>query len=346
MKNNKTWLIGIVAAAVLSLSGCGTEITSIKVPADMKNLTINKGDTQVVTLVNEYSEESVTEEEMAKALEKAGIKWNSSDNSIVKVENGTVKALKAGEADVTVTGKKEEINETFHVTVVVPLKDFTVPSEIVLIIGKEDSKEIGVVLEPADSTEKDKIEFTSSDDAIVTVDKSGKLTAVEYGEATVTVTFGEIVKEIAITIKVKATSIDIASGGWIYKGGAYTLNPGFAPYGAESEALTFSSSDSSVASVAEDGTVYGAGIGSAVIEINSESGLTSRYTMVVKAVPAYTPPKRGSSTGSGSTGGGSSTGGGGSSGGGSSSGGGTVAPPPIDTGWVSPGDGAWGGGGF
>ncbi|MEG1925806.1 MAG: Ig-like domain-containing protein [Ruthenibacterium sp.] len=175
-------LIALVIALAMSLSltACGATLTKIEAPPE---IVLEKGETKLVELVSTFSNENLDEAAMQKALDAANLTWTSSDESIVTVTDGTVNALAAGEADVTVTGK--DISATIHVTVVVLPTDIEAPDELELVINGEDSKNLDAKITPEDATGV-MLQYESSDESVATVDETGQVTAVGTGECVIT----------------------------------------------------------------------------------------------------------------------------------------------------------------
>ena len=194
----KTIILAVVAAAAMAITlvGCGVKITNIAVP-DV--VTVEKGET-VVLPVNFGTDEAPavtpetaatgesaeTDEKVAKAAEKLTIEWTSSDESVATVdETGTVTAVAAGEADVTASVKDADIAASTHIKVVVTPTGVVAPESIDLVTNGENTKDLDAQLVPADATDV-KLAYESSDESIVTVDETGKVTAVANGECTIT----------------------------------------------------------------------------------------------------------------------------------------------------------------
>ncbi|MCI6497993.1 MAG: InlB B-repeat-containing protein [Lachnospiraceae bacterium] len=130
--------------------------------------------------------------------------WKSSNTKVAKVDkNGKITGVKKGNATITVTTVKGA-----RVTVKVVVKEVKIPTKKIKVsnvkkgkLSLKSGKSFGlnVVITPSDST--DAVKYTSSDKKIVTVDKNGKIKAVNKGKAKVTITSGKIKRVITVTVK-------------------------------------------------------------------------------------------------------------------------------------------------
>lgn len=195
----KKKIIVLAATAIImavALVGCGVKITNIAVP---ESATVEKGES--ITLPVVYGtddapavtpetaatgESAETDEKVAKAAEKLTVEWTSSDENVATVdETGTVTAVAAGEADVTASVKDADTAASTHIKVVVTPTDVVAPESIDLVTNGESTKSLDAKLIPADATDV-KLAYESSDESIATVDETGKVTAVDNGECTIT----------------------------------------------------------------------------------------------------------------------------------------------------------------
>ena len=117
------------------------------------------------------------------------VTFASSDAEVATVDNtGKVTAVKAGNADITVTTK--DGNKTAKCTLTVTAKQIPVTgvtldkSTLSLDVGSTAT--LNATIAPSTASYK-AVRFTSSDDAIVTVDNDGLVTAVAAGTADITV---------------------------------------------------------------------------------------------------------------------------------------------------------------
>ena len=116
------------------------------------------------------------------------VTWESSDPNVATVEDGTVTAVKAGEATITVKTVDGGFTDTCAVKVTQPVTGVTLdPTELSLYTG--ESKTLTAKVEPADATNQD-VTWSSNNNAVATVE-NGTVKAVGEGEATITVTTAE-----------------------------------------------------------------------------------------------------------------------------------------------------------
>ena len=124
------------------------------------------------------------------------------------------------------------------------------------------------VISPSNTT--DKLIYTSSDKAVVTVSAKGKLTAKKVGKAKITVQSGK--KKFTITVTVEAptpTGIkDVPTTKTLAKGKTLVLKPTLVPAGAQAK-ISYTTSNKKVATVDAKGKVTAKGKGKAVITITA-----------------------------------------------------------------------------
>lgn len=341
--NMKKKIVLTVIAAVamaLSLAGCGVGISSIGLPSDV---VIEKGETQQLEI--EYgTDDKAEQEKIAEAASKLTIEWTSSDEEVVTVDaTGLITAVGAGEADVTASAKDVNISSTTHVKVVITPTGVEAPETLELVTNGENSKNLDAKMTPEDATEV-KLAYESSDDSVATVDENGLVTAVADGECTITTyvvadapataetatqetaavvtdeekpTGGEnseavatpdnldsafdVVPEglsattkVTVTTKVESITLDKTEG-ILNVGNTVTITATVAPEVATNPAVTWSSSDESVATVDETGKITAVATGNATITAtsNSDADVNATYDVTVeeKKTPTYTSNK-------------------------------------------------------
>lgn len=322
----KTIILAVVAAAAMAITlvGCGVKITNIAVP---ESATVEKGES--ITLPVVYGtdeapavtpetaatgESAETDEKVAKAAEKLTIEWTSSDESVATVDaTGMVVAVSAGETDITANVKDSEMSAVCKVTVKVTAKDITVPDSLDVKLNDGNETSIEATVSPTDATGVE-VSYASTDEAIATVDKDGKVQILQPGECDIVTTLtqeGKKVVEKKTHIKafyeVEGITLDKTEG-ILTAGNTVTLNATVLPEEIADETIvTWTSSDEKVATVDENGKVTAIAAGEATITANAgEKSTTYKLTVQAKKVVQNTTSNKSSNKGNTSSGTGSS----------------------------------------
>ena len=128
------------------------------------------------------------------------------------------------------------------------------------------------------------VTWKSSDTSVAEVSAEGVVSANDKGTVTITVcnANGEAAASVDIeVIPPKPTSVSIDSWyDYVYVGNTRTLSVDLEPYDAETN-LTWSSSNTGVATVDQDGVVTGISAGTAVITVTTDNGLSAKQTFTV-----------------------------------------------------------------
>lgn len=307
----KTIILAVVAAAAMALSlvGCGVKITNIAVPdavtaekgeAVVLPVAFGTDDAPAVTPETAATGESAeTDEKLAKAASKLTVAWTSSDESVATVDaTGMVVAVSAGEADITASVTDSEMSAVCKVTVKVAAKDITVPDNLDVKLNDGNETTVEATVSPADATNV-KVSYASTDEAVATVDKDGKVQILQPGECDIVTTLtqeGKKVVEKKTHIKafyeVEGITLDKTEG-ILTAGNTVTLNATVLPEEIADETIvTWTSSDEKVATVDENGKVTAIAAGEATITANAgEKSATYKLTVQAKKVAQTTTNK-------------------------------------------------------
>jgi uncharacterized protein YjdB len=318
----KTIILAVVAAAAMALSlvGCGVKITNIAVP---ERATMEKGES--ITLPVVYGtdeapavtpetaatgESAETDEKVAKAAEKLTIEWTSSDESVATVDaTGMVVAVSAGEADITASVTDSEMSAVCKVTVKVAAKDITVPDNLDVKLNDGNETTVEATVSPADATDV-KVSYASTDEAVATVDKDGRVQVLQPGECDITTTLmqdGEKVTEKTTHVKafyeVESITLD-SNEGKLTVGNSHTIKATVAPEEVAAETtIEWSSSNEKVATVDENGKVTAIAAGEATITAAAgEKNATYKLTVQAKKIVQNTSKSSNKGNTSSSTG--------------------------------------------
>jgi len=152
-------------------------------------------------------------------------------------------------------------------------------------ISEGDSLQLKVKITPNYAKDKT-LTFASSDPSVATISSSGMITTHKAGTTTITATASNgatTSKTITVEKVVKVTSIKLEpSSATVAIGKTTTIKATVTPSDATNAELTWSSSDSSVATVTNAGVVTGKKEGAATITVTAKNGVKSTLTVTVE----------------------------------------------------------------
>ncbi len=213
--------------------------------------------------------------------------WESSNEAIATVNSsGVVTALAEGTANITATANDASgVVGTCVVTVSPRLVTniSVLPATLSLVID-ETSNPLTATVIPNNATDPTYV-WESSNTAVATVDNSGVVTALAEGTANITATANDasgIVGTCVVTVTpIMPNSVSISSEiGFVIGDPAQQLTAVFDPINTTNQAVTWESSDESIATVV-DGLVTAVGVGSCIVTVRSVADNTVFATCVV-----------------------------------------------------------------
>lgn len=221
------------------------------------------------------------------------VSWKSSDPSVATVDaEGNVKAVKAGEATITVTtadgGKTAECKVTVSDAAEdVKVTDITISGSANMTVNEKQTLSASVT--PDNATNK-KVVWSSSDTTTATVDQdTGEVTALKKGTVTITATAAdgsETKKEFNINISeavVPVTDLSVRETLELTVGQTETLEATITPSNATNKSVTWESSNSDVATVDSNGKVVAQKAGTTTITVKTaDENHTATCTVTVK----------------------------------------------------------------
>ena len=148
-------------------------------------------------------------------------------------------------------------------------------SNITMTVGQ--TKVITATVLPTNAANKGVV-FSSSNTSVATIDNNGKITTKAVGVTNITVKTKENGKSATTKLTVVAKPISVtgiklnASTLKIYKGGKAKLTATVSPSNATNKNVSWSSSNSKVATVDSNGNVTGVSVGTAVISATTKDG--------------------------------------------------------------------------
>jgi Bacterial surface proteins containing Ig-like domains len=217
------------------------------------------------------------------------VTWSSSNNNVATVDyqNGIVTAKKSGTALITATTVNGGYKAYCNVTVTddnssyIPVSNIELSTNVIEMI-KGENENLTASISPVDATNS-LVTWSTDNTSVISVDSSGSISALNKGIAVVTAKTADgnlkdrcfvIVKDNENTdtdtgifrIRLNKTSIRIKEGKF------EKLTPIITPGNLKNTTLIWKSSDNTVASVTEDGRVFGEEVGTAIISVSTKDG--------------------------------------------------------------------------
>lgn len=273
----------IIATAEGHSASCEVEVTNplkgITITSKDKVTTLKKG--QKTQLNVTYDPEDTTDSKE--------VTWTSSDEKVATVDsNGVVTAIADGTTTIKATvGDK---TATYDITVEeVKLRGISLGKSVVTV-HRGGTDTLTVSYNPENTTDDKKVDWTSSNPSVVSVDGNGKITALKAGTAVITAKVGNYTATCTVTVDVPLTGItpENATIELVKNQTAqvnYKLNPEDTTVGDKT--VSFASDDTNVATVDENGKVTAISEGSAKITItsNADENIAATVTVKVKEIP-------------------------------------------------------------
>lgn len=264
---------GMTSITVTTLAGGHTDaciVTVTKKPIPVTGIKLDKAEVEIIE-GNTYGLTATVEP--ANATNQS-VAFSSSNDEVASVDNlGYIHAHKAGKA--TITAKTEDGGFTAKCEVTVVIETIPVvgvwvlPDEVTLQKGETATLQWHV--DPETATDRS-VKFTTSDSKIATVSDEGVVTAVDYGEATITITTndGGFTDECKVTVAAvdQGVTIDPATVE-IAEGKTAQLSASVSPAGAPQD-VEWASFDNSIAKVDANGLVTAVTAGTTNISARSK----------------------------------------------------------------------------
>ena len=220
------------------------------------------------------------------------VSWSSSNVAVATVNNGLVTAVNIGTATVTVTTNDGDYSDTALINVEktpVTSVNLNTSSETLHV---NDTVQLTATVIPSDATDAS-VSWSSDNTSAATVNSNGFVTAKGIGSATITVTTNDQNKKASIIITVEAipvTGISLShDNATLEVDKTLKLTATVLPSDATDQSVTWSTSNSSVASVTDNGLVTANAAGSAIITAKADGGnYSASATITIPSEPVLT----------------------------------------------------------
>ena len=212
--------------------------------------------------------------------------WSSSNTSVATVSNGVVKAVGFGTA--TITAKSNNGKTASCSVTVNPIQPTGIKAtpETSTLYGLNGTVKLSANVMPSNATNKT-VTWSSRNTSVATVSSDGTVKAVGYGTTVITAkTVNGLTSNCTVTVNpiaVSGVSLNKNSLSFTGTGSSQTLTATVSPSNATNKTLTWSSSNTSVATVS-NGVVKAVGFGTATITAKSNNGKTASCSVTVNPI--------------------------------------------------------------
>lgn len=245
---------------------------------NVKSATTSISLSETTAIVNKGTTKKITATVNSTAATKPTVRWSSSNTNIATVnQDGVITAKATGNCTITATtsdGKTAKV----ALTVVQPITGIKLSSSnVALNVG--GTKTLKETISPSNASSKT-VEWISSNNNVATV-KKGIITAVGKGTCTITCKSKYYSNEKAVctvTVSQPVTSVKIVSSLTLNENVTKQLSPTISPSNATNMAVSYSSSNTSVATVNASGVVTAKTKGTCIITATSKDGSDKKGT--------------------------------------------------------------------
>jgi hypothetical protein len=282
-----------ISVVALLLFSCEDESTPESIPTRITispdQATIDEGEEQAFN-VTVYDQED-------KIMPGVTVIWSTSHEQIATVNNqGVASGVAAGQSTITATVSGLSTNATLDVLpLIIPTRIEIEPASVTIQEGGEENLSATVFDQNDGEVETNSLVWSSSDEAVLTVDQNGLVTGIKEGEVTISVTLGEITASVSIkvepvvpivtTIIVNPENISVDRGEKVVFSATVLDQFDREMEGIEVE---WESPFPCIASIDEEGSSYGYSTGSTPIIARAE-GVEGNGTLEVAALPSGSP---------------------------------------------------------
>lgn len=252
-------LIATFSMAFTSSAASKKKVTKVK----LNKTSITMYTTQTYTLKATISPSNASNKK---------VKWTTSNKNVATVSSsGKITAKKKGTATITCTaqdGSKKKATCKVTVTKKVNVKSVKLNNTSVQL-KRGDKITLKATISPSNASNKS-VSWSSSDKNVAKVDSKGKVTAVANGTATITCKTKDKGKtatcKVTVSNTIKVTSVKLnKTAATLAKGKTLTLTATVSPSNATNKKVTWSSSNTKVATVNSSGKVTAVAAGTATI---------------------------------------------------------------------------------
>ncbi len=243
----------------------GISDATIYFPADRYRLVFQYGNSANVVVdfqaeISTLGDDGLKDISITKTVEK------TSTGGLIFCLDGTSTALDSANLASTISGSAEQ-----HLT------DWELPEEMNLSYGQATT----IPLSGEDANQVlSSLQWSSSDNEVVTVSTLGSLAATGYGRAVISATDGNKISSCLITVQQNATSLSMTDLSAAV-GERIPLAPVFYPTTATNTELTYTYDTANIVSIDEYNVLHAVSAGTATVTATTDTGISTTFTVTV-----------------------------------------------------------------
>ena len=278
----------ITASAGGKSASCQVTVKATQTVVEVESVTLDRHE---MTLTEGETNRLVATVSPSNATDKT-ISWATSNPAIVSVDKeGNVKGVAVGTA--TVAASHGNLSDACKITVTasaVPVTSISL-DKTTLALAEQDTYQLTATVKPDNATDKT-VTWSTSNPAVATVFSNGLVTAKAEGSATITAKAGDKSATCEVTVASKGIPVDAVylnkSSLSLTEDETYQLSVAVTPDNATDKTVTWSSSNTAVATINDDGLVTAVKEGSATITAKAGDKTATCTVTVSKKVVAVT----------------------------------------------------------
>ena len=267
--------IGSIIGTTLSSALLGN-ITNIPVTGvTVNNSSVTLSVTQTIQITASIVPSNATNQ---------NVQWTTNNSGVATVTNGLITAVSVGSAIITVTTTDGSYTATIAVTVQIGVVSVSVSPSSVTLRPNQTTQVTATVL-PSNAPNKT-VTWSSSNTNVANVNNTGLITSVANGNATVTVRTQSNNKTaiVSVTVTTLVTGITVSpTTVSLTPGRSQQITATVLPSTASNKTVTWSSSNSSIATVGNHGLITGVRIGTTSVIAKTQDG-NKTATITVRVV--------------------------------------------------------------
>ena len=289
---NKDGKVTAISAGSVIIKATTTDGTNISADCNVtvkkrlvSSISLNKSSTTIYVGSTEQLSANISPSDASDTI----LTWTSSNSNIASVNNnGVITAISAGTAIVTAeTTDGSNLSASCTVFVQNVLATSICLNKTSLTLDKDETAQLVATVYPSNATIKT-VTWKSANTSIARVSSNGVVTAVASGTVIITASTidgSNLYATCNVTVKQLATSISLnKTDATIYTGNTLQLNATVLPSTTSNPSVTWSSSNTSAATVSSTGLVTAKSTGTAVITAITADGtnLSASCSVTVK----------------------------------------------------------------